>query len=155
MIRSLTKEKSKKQAPQVSIDSYLLGKELPQPPTDFTYAQCREFRKDATVSLVREVAPGPILAANWTVEGENEEWVERIKEDIDRIRNQFLLQAVRGLNDFGWMPFEKVWYKDTDGYVRLKKLKALLHDHTHILVNAHGSFEGLQQDDINKTTIPS
>jgi hypothetical protein len=157
MIRSLTREITKKQVPQISIDDMLFEDRLPKASTDYTYAEYREFQKDATVALVREVAPGPILASNWTIESEEgipEEDVKRIKDDVMRIRNQFLLQAVRGLNDYGWMGFEKVWKKDSEGYAHLHKLKPLLHEHTWILVDDNGSFLGFQQDDQNETVVP-
>jgi len=154
MIKLTTRERTKKQAPQVSIDAYLNEGALPHAKRRYTYAQCREFGKDATVALVREVAPGPILAANWTIEGEDGARVELVKENILKIRNEFLVQAVRGLNDFGWMPFEKVWEKDADGFIKIKKLKALLHEDTNILVDKHGAFVGFRQTDLAQTQVP-
>ena len=157
MIRSLQKELSGKQLPQASIDTMLWNKKLPKESTGTTYARYREIRKDATVSLVREIAPGPILAANWTIdtkENTPDEWLDLVSEDVKRVRDDYLLQAVRGLNDFGWMPFEKIWYKDENGYARLKVLKALIHDYTNILVDTKGNFVGFQQTDIAETVIP-
>lgn len=158
MIRSLTTETTGKQTPQASVDSYLVDNKLPKVSSDYTYEDYRTVFKDATVALVREIAPGPVLAANWSVEKKDEtvseEWLQIVKEDVERIRNDFLIQAFRGLNDFGWIGFEKVWEKDDQGYARLKKLKALLHDITWILVDNTGDFIGFQQDDINETKVP-
>jgi len=154
---SLKVEVTGKQAPQVSIDSYLFDKKLNKPSTTNSYEDYRRIRKDATVALVREIAPGPILAANWSFEKEKgvpKKWLTFIKDNILEIRNDFLLQAIRGLNDFGWMPFEKVWYRDSKGYARLKKLKALLHDHTYIMVDDKGSFLGFKQTDFAETVVP-
>jgi hypothetical protein len=83
-----------------------------------------------------------------------DEWLEIIEEDVTRIRNKFLLQAIQGLNDFGWMPFEKIWEKDSKGYARLKRLKALLHDYTDIIVDNNGNFQGFIQNDMKQTVIP-
>jgi len=158
MKRSLLKETSGKQVPQVSIDSWLVDGVLPKAQTSRTYDDYRRIRKDATVSLVREHAPGPIIAANWSFEKREDSvpdaWLELVKEDAERIRDDYLLQAVQNLNDFGWMPFEKVWYKDKDGYARIRKLKALIHDYTNILVDLKGNFQGFQQDDFAGTIIP-
>ena len=154
----LRQEITGRQAPQVSINGFLLDGRLDKPATTNTYDRYREIRKDATVSLVREIAPGPIIAANWSVEKRDddvpEEWLSLIEEDIERIRNDYLLQAIRGMNDFGWIGFEKIWYRDSKGFARIKKLKALIHDYTYILVDAKGNFQGFQQDDIYQTFVP-
>lgn len=157
-VRLTSSEISGKQTPQVAIDSWLYNNRLPQPATTNTYATYRAIRKDSTIALVRELTPGPILASNWNIEGAEdqvpEERVKFIRKDMLRIRDTFLLQAVRGLMDFGWMPFEKVWEKDEKGFIHLKKLKPLLHDYTWILVDKHGGFLGFQQNDLHQTVIP-
>jgi hypothetical protein len=163
--RALMREKSKKQAPQISIDDLLFEGQLETPTNNYTYDEYREITKDATVSLVRSLAPGPILASNWSIESKSaedigiseeelEERIERLEEDLNRIRYSFLLQAVTYLNDYGWMPYEKIWRKDEEGYIRIHKMKPLLHDHTYILIDKNGSFQGFQQDDMDETVIP-
>lgn len=121
----------------------------------------RKMRRDPTVAIARELAMAPILAAEWTIEGVDENDPTSVtigkflSEQLFPIRSWFLRQALMGINDFGWQAFEKVCapvdIDDAQGYpmtyVGLKKLKMLLTEYTTICVNPDGSYSGV----INRT----
>ncbi len=112
-----------------------------------TYAQYRALRKDATVALARGLGAGPILAGSWSVEandGTPDEWVDFIRDTFLDLRPMVYWNALLfGNCDFGWMPFEKV-YRYDGRWLRLAKLKPLLHDLTDILVDEGGTFTGFR-----------
>ena len=133
-----------------------------------TYKVIDTLRKDATIALTRELMPGPILAANWNfgpseeyedLNGEDsvkEEWITFIKNDLMKVRDTFLINSIRGLLDYGWVPYEKVFKKGKDGYIHLHKLKQLVQRYTDIVVDQQtGEFLGFYQEEgFQGVTVP-
>lgn len=114
-----------------------------------TYATYRTIRAHPTIALTRAMVIAPVVAANWSIESDDE-----VSDDIvAEIRTQFfplresLIKVAMGFGrvDFGWQGFEKVF--DTKrSRITLRKLKPLLHDITTILVDANtGAFNGFIQ----------
>lgn len=116
-----------------------------------SYAKIRQMRKDPTISLVRLMFFAGIIAADWSVETEEDQYdeaVEYIKDQLISSRRHILSTAALGCFDFGWQPFEKV-FEVKDGTFSLKKLKSLLQDLTEIKTNEDtGAFEGFIQSDV-------
>lgn len=116
-----------------------------------SYTKIRQMRKDPTISLVRLMFFAGIIAADWSVEidsDEYEEAAEYIKDQIIPSRRHILSTAALGCFDFGWQPFEKV-FDLRGGVFSLKKLKPLVQDITEIVSNDDtGAFEGFKQADI-------
>lgn len=116
-----------------------------------SYSTYREMRKHPTVALCRLLLSAPILAANWSYERVNDEvpdeWVELITDSLGPVKTVFLENAVLGMIDFGWQPFEIVWGLNDTGQVVVQKAKALLQDNTDILVEPNtGAFAGFRQE---------
>ena len=110
-------------------------------------AKVRQMRRDATMGFVRDLYMAPILTSDWTVVSDDPKYKnaeQMVYNSFVPHRRRFLKHAVRGLMDFGWQSFEKVFGYDEDGYVKIKKLKPLLQDVTDILVNARGDFIGVR-----------
>ncbi len=108
----------------------------------------REMRHDPTLAFLRNLFRAPLLASDWTVESDAEEF-KSAESDIEQNfiprRHPLLRNALRGLYDFGWQPFETVWNYNTDaGLLELKKFKPLLQDITDILVDPYGDIRGLR-----------
>ena len=113
-----------------------------------TYAVYREIRKHPTIALARQLAAAPIMAAEWSVESDDNtpaEMVELIQDLFLPKRQKYLEHVLLyGNVDFGYMPFEKV-FAPRDGYMDLVKLKPLLHDITEICIGHQGQFIGFRQ----------
>lgn len=112
-----------------------------------TYETYRKMLRDPTIALARMAVTAPILASSWSyqsAEGVPDERVEFIREQIDSARELILASMLRAV-DFGWAGFEKIF--EVRGLeLRFKRLKPLLHDQTHILVDrATGRFAGFEQ----------
>lgn len=126
----------------VSVDG-LLAKTL----TSNWPNKVRAMRRDATLGFVRDLYMAPIMTSDWTVVSDSPKYRDAEKMVYDSFvpqRRKFLRHAVRGLLDFGWQSFEKVFGFDDQGYVKIKKLKPLLQDITDILVNPRGDFIGVR-----------
>ena len=113
-----------------------------------TYATYREIRKNSTIALARELAVSPILAADWTVDADKNtpaEWKEMIAATFMPLRDEFLATALYfGDIDFGYQCWEKI-IEPKDGYLKLTRLKQLLHDITEICIGHKGGFIGVRQ----------
>jgi len=113
------------------------------------FTKVREMRKDPTISLVRDLVLGPIVSSEWSV-GHTKEApegsVEFITKTINNLRTYLVTNALTGWMDFGWQAFEKIWVVDDEGMVTVDKLKPLLQDITHILVDVKtGEYRGTIQ----------
>lgn len=144
----MSEELSGPQVLQVTFNDY----ELQRPattPVSF-YAKVREMRLDPTISLARALCIAPILAANWSYEQQDdapEGAQDLIQEMMTPLRNDLLRSGFFGCIDYGWQSYEKIFEVREDGFVHVKKLKALLPDITDILVDpVSGDFIGLRQD---------
>lgn len=146
MAKRETGEKTRMQLPGVALTYGGAGLHLSLPsPLPRTYATYRKLRTDPTLALARAVSVAPVLASSWEVEGEDEERVELIREQVLPIREQLLEPAMYGGIDFGWQGFEEVW-DSRGGRTTLKKIKPLLQDITEVLVDAvTGEFAGYRQ----------
>jgi hypothetical protein len=140
---------------QKVVTSYggLSGLGLSTRPLPASYDTYRRIRKDPTVAMARALSIAPILAAEWSVESDDEVDDERIKFIRDQflpIRESFLEATLFGGCDFGHQPFEKVFgYDSASGRTIIKKFKPLLQDLTEILVEkATGAFHGFRQKDV-------
>lgn len=154
-----TRERTGSQARQMPQAQLLQNPEnlLTRPSSTYSYRERRELRKQPAYALARELMPGPILAANWTISPSNiwkaengqevpEEWVTHIRKDLMGIRDDLLTATIKGLMDFGWVPFEQVFEQESDGSYHLVKLKALLQDYTDIKITKKGAFAGFVQN---------
>lgn len=116
-----------------------------------SYATYRKIRKHPTVALARAVAVAPIVAADWSIEADDDapdEWVAFIKEQFMPIREPFLETTLLGGIDFGHQCWEKV-FAFKGGRFELRKLKPLLPDLTEIVVaEDSGAFVGFRQGNI-------
>jgi len=142
-------EVTKPQLPKIGVTT-LTSAALSKPSTGVTYTQIRELRKDATIALT-------ILAANWGFDEDKEwvelngevpeEWISLIKRNLMELRDDLLSISIKGLLDFGWVPFEKVFEVGDDGYIHISKMKSLVQDYTDIMVEMEtGAFVGFQQE---------
>lgn len=107
----------------------------------------RDMRRDPTIGIVRDLYQAPIFAADWTVTADNpryEDAVEMINRTVMPFRDHILAHTIRGLLDFGWQAFEKVYGFSEEGWVKLIKLKPLLQDITTILVDLRGDIKGVR-----------
>ena len=119
------------------------------------YKKVRAMRCDATIALLRELLIAPIQASTWSVElsdNGSEEQKEFLESCLLPLKTDFVRSAMRGMLDFGWAPFEKIWrYKD--GKYRLDRLKPLLQDVTEVTLfdesdtkHDAGAFSGYHQE---------
>jgi hypothetical protein len=113
-----------------------------------TYATYREIRKHPTIALARMLSVAPIMASEWSVKAKDNvppEWVKLIQDVFLPLREKYLEPTLLyGNVDFGYQPFEKV-FEPKDGYIKLTRLKPLLHDITEICIGHQGSFIGFRQ----------
>ena len=113
-----------------------------------TYQTYRTIRKNSTVALARELAVSPILAAEWTVDADKntpQEWKECIEKIFMPLRDEYLATALYyGDIDFGYQCWEKI-VEPKDGYLKITRLKQLLHDITEICIGHKGGFIGVRQ----------
>jgi len=145
--RAKTSEKS---GPQIHIARF--GLTNPQLSTNLPwgwYQTVRAMRKDPTISLLRDLVLGPIVASEWSIghtDAAPQGAVELITKNITNIRSYLVEHTLTGYMDFGWQAFEKVWAIDEDGSAIVDKLKPLLQDITQILVSTKtGEFIGVIQ----------
>lgn len=114
------------------------------------FRKVRQMRRDATLGFLREMFAAPILASEWSVDCDDREKygdaIERIKESTLPHREKFLEDAIRGLMDFGWQPFEIVKEQHSDGTFYIEQFKALLQDLTQIVVDYNGALVGLRNE---------
>lgn len=111
----------------------------------------REMRNDETVGYLRDMLVAPLLSADWSVVSDAPRYKvaeQRIIDSVMPIRMRFLRDAIRGILDFGWQPYEVVRGFDRNGYVKLVKMKALLQDISKILVDAHGRLRGVRNQPV-------
>lgn len=125
------------------------------PPTRFGspkwYKKVRKMRFDPTIRLMRKMCVAPMLAADWTFMGDDEDLRDFIKVQLSIMKTHILRKSGYGVLDFGWMPFEKIFALDERQRTYLRRLKPLLHDITEIKVTDDGDFNGFQQEQI---TVP-
>ena len=117
-------------------------------PLPASYATYRTMRKHPTIALGRALTIAPVVAAQWSYEADDDaddEWVQFIQAELNRIREPLLQTALEGGCDFGWAPFEKVFHLTRDGRIGVRRLKSLLQDHTTILIDQHGEWVGFKQ----------
>ena len=105
----------------------------------------REMRLDPTLQLARGMITAPVLAAEWSYEGDDEDQVEFIRSQMDPVKHHLMQHTILGWMDFGWHSFEKV-FDFVDGKVVLTKLKPLLQDYTEINVDANGRITGITNE---------
>ena len=125
-----------------------LDKRLPA-----TYATYRRIRRHPTVALARALTIAPVIAADWSVEADDDvddERVRFIQAEMMPIREPLVQTAMEfGRIDYGWAPFEKVFETrawDGKDRIRLSRLKPLLVDMTDILIDYEtGEFAGFRQ----------
>lgn len=112
-----------------------------------SYKKRRQMRKDPVISLVRKVFFAGVYEGDWSYEGENQEHVDFIREQLEPLRRFILATGSLGCFDYGWQPYEKVFEVSEDGsMIVLKKLKQLSQDQTEVLTDeASGAFKGLKQ----------
>jgi hypothetical protein len=76
-----------------------------------------------------------------------------INQNLQRVLPQFVEESMTAL-DFGWCGFEIIW-RMADHYYHIGQPKWLEPEFTHILVDAHGTFAGLRQGQIDLDTAKS
>lgn len=109
----------------------------------------RQMRKHPTIKLVRTLSCAGMAGAKWSVETtvDAHEDAKAIVSDLLPLQTNILSTALTGKFDWGWQPYEKIFYWDMkDERTKLRKLKPLLQDYTAIMVTAdHGDFAGFKQ----------
>jgi len=136
--------------PQISSMVSPMDGEMPRPATignDF-YRKAREIRRDPTIRMVRELSMAPLLMAEWEYVAADDA-PPGAKELVESVMTQMRLPLLRtslaGMCDYGWQPYEVIAEQRDDG-VSVPRVKPLLQDLTHILVNAaDGTYFGLRQ----------
>ena len=113
-----------------------------------TYATYRQMAKHPTIAVGRALAAVPVLAAEWTVESDDDvpnEWVELIQDEVVGKRYMYIEHAVYGRIDYGYAPFEKV-FEISDGRMVVSKIKPLIQELTELLTDENtGELVGLKQ----------
>ena len=117
--------------------------------TAFHFKKIRQMRRHPTVKLVRTLSIASMAGAKWSV-STTDKAPEGAKESISELlslQTNIMSTALRGLFDFGWQPYEKVWAFDIPtGKIKLRKLKPLLQDQTEIVIDStNGAFVGFKQ----------
>ncbi len=95
----------------------------------------RKMRNHPTIALARAIFNGPILGAEWSVEGEEGEIRDFITDQVTRHHRSIIREMVRAL-DYGYQAFEMVWAIQ-DGKTVLERAKPLLPELTDALVDEH------------------
>ena len=119
-----------------------------------SYETYRKMRKHPTIALARALSIAPIVAAEWSVETDDDvpnTVANFLQEQFVAVREPLMETALLGGIDFGHQAFEKVFHTRSDGLIGLRKLKPLLQDLTEILVTETGAFNGLRQKTV---TLP-
>lgn len=142
---------SEKSGPQVLINRFGLS----EPKLYETYpygwfSKVRAMRKDPTISLLRDLVLGPILSSEWSI-GHTDKApsgaVDLVARNVKSLRSYLVEHTLTGYLDFGWQAFEKIWSIDDDGNAIVDKIKPLLQDITHIVVDTRtGEYIGTIQD---------
>ena len=113
------------------------------------YKKVRAMRKHPTVRLVRVLSIASMSAAKWSVTTTDKapEGAKDLIETLLPMQAHIMSSGLRGMFDFGWQPFEKVWkYNLEANQIQLRKLKPLLQDQTVIMVESkNGDFAGFKQ----------
>lgn len=113
------------------------------------YRKVRMMRKHPTVRLVRLLSIASMSAAKWSVTT-TDKADDKAKELINTLlpmQMHIMSSGLRGMFDFGWAPYEKVWkFNKETCQIELRKLKALLQDQTQIMIETKtGDFAGFKQ----------
>lgn len=123
-----------------------------------TFAKIRELRTDPTVVLARWSVLSPMIHTPWMYESVNQkaskEMLDFVEGVFTPIRDQFLMQSVFGILDYGWQGFETV-YLPEGRYIVINTLKALLQEYTDVMVYTNsGQFAGYANEapGINSST---
>ncbi len=151
-------EQSRAQATHNVITRYITASPISDRPLPASYATYRMMRKDPTIALARALSAAPIVAAEWSVEADDDapaEAVDLITKLFLPIREPLVERSLLGGIDFGHQPFEKV-FAERDGYLQITKFKPLLHDINEILVDkGTGAFIGFRNGEgQGSVTIP-
>jgi hypothetical protein len=114
-------------------------------PLDRTIETWRKMRRHPTLRLARAIATGPIRAAEYAVEADDnvpEDRKDFVNETMDPLWRDLMRNMIFAF-DYGWQAFEKVYEADGQRQV-LVKLKMLLADITYVLLNKEsGEFMGV------------
>lgn len=115
----------------------------------YYYKKVRLMRKQPTIKLVRALSIAAMSAAKWSVTC-TDRAPNGGKENIETLlsmQTELMDTGLRGIFDFGWQPFEKIWLFDKETMnLRIRKFKPLLQDMTQIMVEAKtGEFAGFKQ----------
>lgn len=115
-----------------------------------TYETYRTIRRHPTVALARAYAVAPIVAANWSIEMDDDaedDWMRLVQDEVVSRREQLLQTIMENLCDYGWSPWEQVYEADESGRIVLRKLKPLLVDITQVVIDPQtGDFRGFEQN---------
>ena len=117
--------------------------------TTFTFEKSRRMRLDPTLQMARLYSVAPILAASWTVEGDEEEHVKLIKDQLMPLRTHLLSTYLFSEIDFGWKCYEKIFAIDEQGNTVIQEVKPLKCDDTRVRYDkTTGAFKGLRTTDL-------
>ena len=148
------KARTGRQKPQAGIGD-IVGQQIVVPgytsAPKGSYKIWRSMRGNPTVAIARLAAYAPILAANISIESEDDapdEWVEFIKKVKAAVWSKLLRQILYAL-DYGWVGFEKIFgVRDMGNLgqrIMLDRMKMLMPDITDILTDPDtGDFMGLR-----------
>lgn len=105
--------------------------------------QLTELKKHPTIKIARLLSIAPAVITGWTTDGSAPDEVHKhIAEHILPQRVDIVRDAMFGMMDWGWAPFERV-LNDNQTFSRLKQL---LQDNTTIVVDPeNGDLVGLYQ----------
>src|SRR5580765_3496517 len=107
------------------------------------------MRYDPTIAFGRMLCVAPLVCAGWSYEeADNAPPGARdfIEDQLEPWRVMLVKTAMEGYVDFGFAPYEIVSRPDETGMICLKKIKPLLQEKTHILIDIKtGEFIGLRQ----------
>lgn len=117
--------------------------------TTFTFEKSRRMRLDPTLQMARLYSVAPILAASWTVEGDEEEHIKLIKDQLLPLRTHLLSTYLFSEIDFGWKCYEKIFAIDEQGTTVIQEVKPLKCDDTRVRYDKNtGAFKGLRTSDL-------
>lgn len=117
------------------------------------WRKVRQMRRHPTVKLVRDLVVSGQAAAKWSITAQDDAphgAKELLSDVILPLQTHIMGSAYRGMFDFGWQPYEKVFYYDTEvNHIKLKKLKPLLQDQTEIQIDPdNGDWVGFKQHNV-------
>lgn len=120
-----------------------------------SFTSYREMRADPTIALTRALNIAAVVSGEWTVEVKPDApaGVEEFISDLMFPMREVILQvAMEGCIDFGWQPWEKIYYEN-DGIIGVR-LKPLLQDITTIMVSLpHHHFAGFKQESLGLSGV--